>query len=105
MSGRLVGAAGLICASLALGGCVSSSREPAKPKPRIKQSVATAPADLQLLCSAEAAKKFGFRQDEILPVGSDAISPNIFRVDVRTETTAIRCVANRQAQILELVEV
>lgn len=96
----------VVVASLALTGCMSTApAPPPEPKPKVRQSVLTAPADLQLLCSAAAARKYNLRRDEILPVGSDAITPDVFQVDIESKGGTYRCVVNRQAVVLELTRV
>ncbi|MGJ8527840.1 hypothetical protein [Maritalea sp.] len=98
-----IGAAGLAIALLS--GCVSARTAPPASGPIIKQSVKTAPADLQLLCSTAAARKFGFSPSEILPVDSEALSQDAFRVNIRSKSSTMRCVVTKRAEILELVRI
>ena len=92
----------LVAALVALNACASSNSTSSTETGKIRQSVQTAPADLQLLCSAAAARKFGLNRNDILPVGSDVIAPDTFQVDVKTTDGTIRCIVNRDGVISEL---
>ncbi len=95
----------IVLVAAGLAGCATGPSSTDSQTALIRQNVATAPADLQLLCSAQASRKFDIASDELIPVGSDAIPPDAYRVDVRSKNEAIRCVINQNGQILELVKV
>lgn len=94
-------------ALLLLAGCATNvSREPIKLRtPAVAQSVSTAPADLQLLCSAAAAEKFGVARDQIIPTDSIRLNTNDYRVLLESKSVSAECIVNRQAQITQLTEV
>lgn len=96
-----------LTASLLLAGCATNvTREPTKPyASAISQSVTTAPADLQLLCAAAAAEKFGVARDQIIPTDSIRLNTNDYRVLLESKSVSAECIVNRQAQITQLTEI
>lgn len=89
-----------------IAGCAANGPSPDfADGPVIRQTAATAPADLQLLCSATAARRFNIAENGIIPVSSGAVAANAYQVNMRTSYDSIECVVNDNGEILELARV
>ncbi|MEM1045645.1 MAG: hypothetical protein AAGL24_05825 [Pseudomonadota bacterium] len=77
-----------VAAGLALAGCAAQSEGP---KPTIRSSLETAPADLQLLCASEAATRFNLDSTRVLPVNSAPTGDGAFRVGLTTPNGPLNC--------------
>lgn len=78
----------LAAAGLALAGCAAQSEGP---RPTIRSSVETAPADLQLLCASEAATRFNLDATRVLPVNSAPAGDGAYQVTLTTPTGPVNC--------------
>ncbi|MCC0012814.1 MAG: hypothetical protein H6877_05760 [Rhodobiaceae bacterium] len=65
----------------------------------IRQKVETAPADLQLLCAGEAAKRRGADSSKVLPTGSSVIQPGLYSVQLNVNGTPSTCTIDDQGNI------
>lgn len=90
-----VGAAGVAgLFALSIAACTTTqSAGPAGPAaPMVRQSVATAPTDLQLLCASEAANRAGADSSSVLPTASSVLQPSLYRVDLNVAGTPAFCI-------------
>ena len=87
--------------ALTLGGLVSacSSGGSGGNNQTIRQSVETAPADLQLLCASEAAKRRGADSSKVLPTASSLIQPGLYSVQLNVNGTPATCTIDSQGTI------
>ncbi|MBB3590856.1 hypothetical protein FHX08_001200 [Rhizobium sp. BK529] len=84
----------LLLSSLsALAACQSSA--PPTPDQMSRNTVETAPADLQLLCADAAAKQAGLDRAKILPTGSRPVEAGGFSVDLDASGRKFACVIDR----------
>ncbi|MEM8878469.1 MAG: hypothetical protein AAGD23_11450 [Pseudomonadota bacterium] len=67
----------------------------------VRQSVDTAPADLQLLCAGEAAKRLGVEQTGVLPVRSEP-QGNGYRVVLNASGSEVSCLVDRSGNIISI---
>ncbi|MEO1105034.1 MAG: hypothetical protein AAFW98_15110 [Pseudomonadota bacterium] len=93
----------LVTAALAaavLAGCQSSRSS--EPTASVRTEVATAPADLQLLCASEASTRLNVDAGNVLPVSSAQTAPNQYQVDLTLGDGNARCVVDDDANIISL---
>jgi hypothetical protein len=95
------------CSALAavavLAGCAqqSAQRSPIAQEPVFRQTVQTAPADLQLVCAGEAARTYQVASDRVLPISS-SIEGDIYRVVLNADGTEATCIIDEQGNVLSL---
>ncbi|MCF3932727.1 hypothetical protein L1787_04765 [Acuticoccus sp. M5D2P5] len=104
MSLRLsVNVAVLVSAGALLAACQSGgSGSPAAPSSTVRQTVVTAPADLQLICASEAATRFSVASNAVLPVSSQQVENGQYRVDLTVDSGRAVCVVDDNANIVSL---
>lgn len=88
---RLTAAAFLAGAALALGACNTTQTASGPSGHMVRSSVETAPADLQLLCAAEAATYYGTPSDRILPLSSARSGAASYEVMLDVAGRRARC--------------
>ena len=94
-------AAQLVAVSLGVGLLASAcTSEPNRPT--VRTSTETAPTDLQLLCVAEGATRFGVDRDKALPVSSARDTASTFRVNLNLGGTAAVCIIDNTGIIQSL---
>ena len=93
------GSAVLAIAALAQG-CARQAAQVEQPD--FRQTAATAPADLQLVCAAEAARVYEVASDRVLPVSSFA-EGEIFTVVLNADGTQAVCTVDNEGTVLSLV--
>lgn len=91
-----------VIVALSLGACTSSQK---KEQENIRSSVRTAPADLQLTCSTETVTRLQITGEQLLPISSSEISPNIFRVDFNTQGGPAYCIIDQSGTVLSVERV
>ncbi len=92
------------CASVTMAGCASSV-VPREPEATVRQSMVSAPADLQLVCASQAASRFGISKERILPVDSRGSGVAAYEVELRLPAGKAICVINADAQVVRLERV
>ncbi|MCC2096602.1 MAG: hypothetical protein KDJ29_06900 [Hyphomicrobiales bacterium] len=111
-SGRRSGSARVFVAGLSaamlLAGCsvqVPMQRSVPQPAPgsAIRQSIASAPADLQLLCATRARERFAIARGDVFPVDSRAAGVNAYEVDLKYKGGRLSCIIDKQANVQRLV--
>jgi len=81
--------------TVSLGVAILASACTSEPnRPTVRSSTETAPTDLQLLCAAEGATRFGVARDKALPVSSARESSNSYRVNLNLGGTPAICIIN-----------
>lgn len=102
--GRAAGAAALV-AALSASGCIGSGSRgsaPAQPTQQVRESVVTAPADLQLICASQAAERFGAPADQVLPTSSQQIEGGAYQVALTLPGGSANCVIDDNAVVSTL---
>lgn len=89
----------LLAASL-LAACTTTGSSGSKKT--VKQTVETAPADLQLACSSEVATRFP-NSGNVLPLSSNLLGADVFRVRITSQTGSYVCDINRAGIIVSLL--
>ncbi len=90
--------------ALVASGCAwqsPMSESPEPNRPTFRQTAETAPADLQLLCAAEAAREYGVPSERVLPVSSSA-EGDTFTVVLNADGAQAVCTIDNQGTILSL---
>jgi len=88
----------------ALAGCLGSgTREQAETTSTVRQTVVTAPADLQLLCASEAASQYGAEADQVLPVASRQTEEGLYDVDLTVAGSPATCTVDDDANVRAIV--
>ena len=101
-----IAAACLTGIGLMLAGCVGTTSQPITPAgPALRSSVETAPADLQLMCAAEAAKVYSAPADKILPVSSARSGETTYDVDLNVNGKPARCTIDDSATTISVVDI
>lgn len=72
------------------------------PQPTVKQVVETAPADLQLACSAQTSKKFP-NSGNVLPLNSELLGGDVYRIHLTSQGGNYVCDINKAGIILSLL--
>lgn len=91
-------AALLVVAAMAiapLAGCMST---PA-PQEQARNTLNTAPADLQLLCASAAAEAMGADSDKTLPVASRQLDSKNYQVDVDAAGQKTSCIVDTDGNV------
>jgi hypothetical protein len=99
--------AGLLIIGALVIGC-SGTTQNSGPSPQtagLRPAVETAPADLQLLCAAEAANVYSAPSDKILPTSSTRSSPTTFDVDLDVAGRRARCTIDETGTQITVVDV
>ena len=73
-----------------------------EPKPTVKQTVETAPADLQLACSSEVMTRFP-DSGNIVPLSSNLLGADVFRVRITSQGGSYVCDINRAGIIVSIL--
>ncbi len=91
---------GLVLAGCALGlcACQSSSSETPAASSGVRETVVTAPADLQLLCASEAQSRLGATGD-VLPISSSQTSAGRYTVVLSVGGGEASCVVTDQGVV------
>jgi len=106
MPGRGAALAGLAGVALLIAGCADGTQQAATPQPlATRAAVETAPADLQLLCAAEAAKVYSAPSEKILPVASMRSSPTTFDVDLNVDGRSARCTIDETGTTITVIDI
>jgi hypothetical protein len=94
----------LIAAALAGFGC-SQGPQPAQPQGlAVRAAVETAPADLQLMCAAEAAKVYSAPSDKVLPLSSQRSGATAFEVELDVAGKRARCTIDESGAPITVVD-
>lgn len=94
-----------IAATVAAGlaGCMGSGGGNSQPNTQtVRQTIVTAPADLQLLCASEAATRFGADPSQVLPTSSAQTQPQQYQVELTLGTGSATCVVDGNGNIVSL---
>jgi ABC-type uncharacterized transport system auxiliary subunit len=87
-------------AAATLAGCFGGgTREQAETVTTVRQTVVTAPADLQLLCASEAASQYGAEADQVLPVASRQTEEGVYDVDLTIAGAPATCTVDDDANV------
>lgn len=87
----LAGMASLAGLALALAGCNTTQTQSGTGQHMVRSSVETAPADLQLLCAAEAATYYGTPSERVLPLSSGRSGAATYEVMLDVAGRRARC--------------
>ncbi|MEM8665670.1 MAG: hypothetical protein AAGF49_16315 [Pseudomonadota bacterium] len=103
IKGRAAGVAALATA-LAVSGCMGSrgTGSAAPTTQQVRQTVVTAPADLQLICASRAAEQFGAPADQVLPTSSQQTTAGTYQVVLTIPGGAANCVIDDNATVSSL---
>lgn len=105
MSRATGGLAGLIGLGLVLAGCADGTQQAAGPQgPVVRSAVETAPADLQLMCAAEAATVYSAASDRVLPMSSARSSATTFDVELDVAGKRARCTIDESGTTITVVD-
>lgn len=88
---RLSALAGLSGIAVLAAGCNTTQTQPGTGQHLVRSSVETAPADLQLLCAAEAATYYGAPSDRVLPLASGRAGAATYEVMLDVAGRRARC--------------
>ena len=101
--GRSICSAAALLLSGALIGCSGGQQDASSQQGglQIRQSVDTAPADLQLICASEAAKRLGVDQSRVLPVRSEP-SGNGYRVVLNAGGAETGCLIDNAGTVISI---
>jgi hypothetical protein len=91
----------LAAGSLALAGCVSSPT----PENMARNTMQTAPADLQLACATAASTKFGADHASVLPVSSSALDGGKYQIILDAKGQRSTCLIESTGKVLSLEKV
>lgn len=84
--------------AVGLAGCTATSTGP---QPTVRQTVETAPADLQLACATEAQKRFNIKGN-ILPFTSSLKGAQVYSVGLKSRSSNYVCAIDRRGSILSI---
>jgi hypothetical protein len=101
-TGRL---GGMAFAAAAILGCAQQTQTASPQDPVVRSAVETAPADLQLLCAAEAAKVYSAPSDKILPLSSSRSGASTFDVELDVAGRRARCTIDESGTLVTVVDV
>lgn len=87
--------------SLIAAGLAACTATGSGPRPTVRQTVETAPADLQLACATEAQKRFNTRGN-ILPFTSSLKGAQVFSVGLKSRSGNFVCEIERGGSILNI---
>lgn len=94
-------AAALACAGILLAGCATAP--PQQPRAAVRQSIISAPADLQLVCAAQTVRRLDLKKTDILPVDSRLLVRGVFEVDLKFKGGTAQCVIDDRGRIMKVV--
>jgi hypothetical protein len=95
----------VIAALAALAGCAQHSPVAQQsPQSTFRQTVETAPADLQLVCAGEAARIYEVSSDRVLPISSSA-EGETFTVVLNADGTQAICTIDNHGNVLSLTRI
>lgn len=95
------GAAAVALAALAQG-CATQPQVAEPQQPQVRQTVDTAPTDLQLLCAAEAARTYGVDSAKVLPISS-SVQGSTYTVVLNADGSQAVCTIDDEGTVLSLV--
>lgn len=87
-----------LLASMGLVGCVSSP----EPQDMTRNTMQTAPADLQLACASASATEFGNDSASVLPVSSSAVAGGNFQVVLDAKGQRSSCIIDPAGTVLSV---
>ncbi len=90
--------------SLLALGCSQGAQTAAPQSPVVRSAVETAPADLQLMCAAEAAKVYSAPADKILPLSSQRSGTASFEVMLDVAGRRARCTIDESGSVVTVVD-
>jgi hypothetical protein len=98
-----LGLSGVAVFALLVAGCAGNqqSGQGQQGGVTVRQSVETAPADLQLLCASEAAKRLGLEPTGVLPVRSQKEGTG-FRVVLTASGSEWSCLVDQSGDIISI---
>ena len=88
----------------AMLGCSPTSQTEAPQGPVVRSAVETAPADLQLLCAAEAAKIYSAPSEKVLPTASSRSGAASFDVELDVAGRRARCTIDESGTLITVVD-
>jgi hypothetical protein len=88
-------------AAIQLAGCMSNQPAPGS----VRNTGATAPADLQLACASAAATPLGVDSSAILPVSSSQVDEKTFQVVLEARGARANCVVDTAGTVLSVQKV
>lgn len=87
---------------LLVAGCALGQN---RPEQTIRTDVRTAPADLQLTCASETATRLQLEGEQLLPISSSEVTPNVYRVDFNTKDGPAVCIIDGSSTVLSVERV
>ena len=96
------GAIGFVATTIAACQTTQNAGSPGGTAPLVRQSVETAPTDLQLLCASEAANRLGADSTSVLPTGSSVLQPSVYQVRLNVAGSPATCVIDDNGTIHSL---
>ncbi|MEJ8571650.1 hypothetical protein [Microbaculum marinum] len=104
--GTVAAWAGLIGLGLMAAGCNSTTQQASAPSGQaVRPAVETAPADLQLLCAAEAANVYAAPADKVLPTASARSGSATYTVELNVNGRPARCTIDESGTAITIVDV
>ena len=94
-----IGAVGLLAVTIVACQTTQNAGSPGATAPLVRQSVETAPTDLQLLCASEAANRMGADSTSVLPTGSSVLQPSVYQVQLNVAGAPATCVIDDNGTI------
>ncbi|WP_436643016.1 hypothetical protein [Microbaculum sp. FT89] len=85
-------------------GCSQGQQAAAPQAHSVRAAVETAPADLQLLCAAEAAKVYSTPAEKILPVSSARSGQSSYDVELDVAGRRARCTIDESGTLVTVVD-
>ena len=83
-------------------GCASQPQVAEPQQPQVRQTVDTAPTDLQLLCAAEAARTYDVASERVLPISS-SVQGSTYTVVLNADGAQAVCTIDDEGTVLSLV--
>jgi|GEM_PF-2388249 len=93
----------LATVAIATLGCQAS--QTTSQQPAVRAAVETAPADLQLMCAAEAANVYQAPSDKILPLSSRRASEVSYMVELDVAGQRAMCTIDESGTTISVVDV
>ena len=72
------------------------------PEETIRTNVRTAPAELQLTCASETVTRLQLGDEQLLPISSGEVTPNVYRVDFNTKGGPAVCIIDGSGTVLSV---
>ena len=82
--------------------CATQPQVAEPQEPQVRQTVHTAPTDLQLLCAAEAARVYQVASDKVLPISS-SVQGSTYTVVLTADGSEAVCTIDEEGTVLSLV--